>query len=204
MRQRGFTLVELMVTVTVMAMILFAALPYIGTWLDNTRIRNAADSLQNGLQQARSEAVRRNQAVSFWLVTLANPSVLSNDCTLSNTSGSWVVSVNTPIGHCADQPSTTATPMIVVGRASRDGGGRVKVTAVQSDLTTAGTTVTFNGFGRIANADAITQIDVNGPKTTSSYQYLRIEITSAGQVRLCDPRVTSASDPRKCLVPNPS
>ena len=198
MRQRGFTLVELMVAVSVMAVMLFAALPYIGTWLDNSRIRNSADSMQNGLQQARAEAVRRNQDVSFWLVAVADPAVLSNDCTLSNLSGSWVVSVNTPIGHCGDQPSITATPMLVGGRASGDGGGRVSVKALQADGTTAGTTVTFNGFGRIANSDAISQINVTSSKTGPTYRTLRIAISPAGLVRMCDPLVTSSTDPRKC------
>ncbi|MBW8720230.1 MAG: prepilin-type N-terminal cleavage/methylation domain-containing protein [Variovorax paradoxus] len=45
MRQRGFTLVELIVTIAVLALILFAVMPSIGTWLENTRIRNVADSL---------------------------------------------------------------------------------------------------------------------------------------------------------------
>jgi type IV fimbrial biogenesis protein FimT len=203
MRQRGFTLVELMVTVTILVLMLLAALPSIGTWLDNTRIRNAADSLQNGLQQARSEAVRRNQSVSFWLVALNNPAELSNDCTLSSASGSWIVSVNSPIGHCADAPSTISSPMLVTGRPAGDGGSRVAINALQSDGTTAGTTVTFNGFGRVANSVAIGKIDVTSTNTGADYRCLRIEITPAGQTRMCDPRVTSASDPRKCLVPNP-
>lgn len=197
MRQRGFTLVELMVTISVLALILFAVMPSIGTWLDNTRIRNAADSLQNGLQLARSEAVQRNQNVSFWLVSLNDPAVLSNDCTLSSSSGSWIVSVNSPIGHCADAPSTTSSPMLVTGRPAGD-GGRVVVSALQSDGATAGTTVTFNGFGRIVNSDAIGQIDVTGNSTGVNYRYLRIAITPAGLVRMCDPRVTDANDPRKC------
>lgn len=82
MRQRGFTLVELIVTIAVLALILFAVMPSIGTWLENTRIRNVADSLQNGLQVARGEAVRRNQNVSLWLVSLNDPAVLSDDCSL--------------------------------------------------------------------------------------------------------------------------
>ena len=43
MRQRGFSLIEIVVTIAVLALILFAALPSLGTWLDNTRIRNVAD-----------------------------------------------------------------------------------------------------------------------------------------------------------------
>lgn len=198
MRQRGFSLIELIVTIAVLALILFAVMPSVGSWLDNTRIRNVADSLQNGLQLARNEAVRRNQNVSFWLVALNDPAVLSNDCTLSSASGSWIVSVNSPIGHCADAPSTTSSPMLVTGRPEGDGGGRVVVGALQSDGSTAGTTVTFNGFGRVTNSDAMSQINVSGTNAGGNYRYLRVAVTSAGLVRMCDPRVTDANDPRKC------
>ncbi|MDM0065660.1 GspH/FimT family pseudopilin [Variovorax sp. J31P207] len=198
MRQRGFSIIEIVVTIAVLALLLFAAMPSLGTWLDNTRIRNVADSLQNGLQLARGEAVRRNQNVSFWLVEVNDPSQLTNDCTLSGSSGSWVVSVNSPISHCADAPSIISSPMIVTGRAVGDAGGRVSVAAVQADGATAGTTVTFNGFGRIANTDPIQKIDVTGTATGVTYRNLRIAITSAGQVRMCDPAVSDANDPRKC------
>jgi len=198
MRQRGFSMIEIVVTIAVLALLLFAAMPGLGTWLDNTRIRNVADSLQNGLQLARGEAVRRNQNVSFWLVSLDDPSQLGNDCALSGSSGSWVVSVNSPISHCADPPSLISSPMIVTGRAVGDAGGRVSVTAMQTDGATAGTSVTFNGFGRIANTDPIQKIDVTGTATGVTYRNLRIAITSAGQVRMCDPAVGDANDPRKC------
>ncbi|HVK51740.1 hypothetical protein D3C87_903290 [compost metagenome] len=198
-RQRGFTLVELVVTIAVLALILFAAMPSIGSWLENTRIRNVADSLQNGLQLARGEAVRRNQSVSLWLVSLNDPAVLSDDCSLSGASGAWIVSVNSPVGHCADAPSTNSSPMIVTGRASGDSGGRVSVAAVQSaDGSTEGTRVTFNGFGRVANTDAIGQIDVTG--TTTGARALRIVVSPSGSVRMCEPAIvdSAAKDPRKC------
>ena len=197
MRQRGFSLIELIVTITVLALVLVAAMPSLGTWLDNSRIRNVTDSLQNGLQLARGEAVRRNQSISFWLVNLNDPGVLSNDCTLSGSSGSWVVSVDSPIGHCADSPSTISSPKLVQGRTVGDAGGKVSVTATQSDGT-AGTSVTFNGFGRVTNTDFIQKIDVTGTSTGTAYRPLRIEITSGGQVRMCDPNVSVSTDSRKC------
>lgn len=195
MRQRGFSLVELVITLAVLAIIMMTALPSVASWLGNARIRNVADSLQNGIQTARGEAVRRNQNVSFWLVDLSDPGVLSNDCTLSGSSGSWVVSVNSPVGHCADAPSTDSSPMLVTARAVGDGGGRINVASVQSDNTTAGKSITFDGFGRITNTDAISRIDVTGP--TSSVN-LRLAVSPAGLVRMCDPRVTDTTDPRKC------
>ena len=194
MRQRGFSLVELVITLAVLALILAVAAPTVGSWMGNARIRNVADTLQNGLQIARGEAVRRNQNMSFWLVSLNDPGVLSNDCTLSGSSGSWVVSVNSPIGHCADPPSTISSPMLVTARAIGDAGGNVTVAAVKSD-NTAATTVTFDGFGRVTNTDSIRQIDVTGTPTSVN---LRLVVSSAGLVRMCDPRVTASTDPRKC------
>jgi type IV fimbrial biogenesis protein FimT len=197
--QRGFSLIEIVVTIAVLAMILFAALPSIGTYMENTRIRNVADSLQNGLQTARGEAVRRNQEVSFWLVRLNNPSTLSNDCTLSGSSGSWVVSINSPVGHCADDPSTTSSPMLVTGRAVGDSGGRVGVSAFRAD-NTAANVVTFNGFGRVpvTSTESIRRIEITGTTSGVTSRNLHIAITAAGQVRMCDPEVTDANDPRRC------
>ncbi|MFM2119254.1 MAG: hypothetical protein RL722_722, partial [Pseudomonadota bacterium] len=42
--QSGITLIELMVTITILALLLLATMPGIGQWLRNTSIRNAAES----------------------------------------------------------------------------------------------------------------------------------------------------------------
>ena len=198
MRQRGFSLVELMVTVSVLGILMLSALPSLRTWLDNTRIRNAADALQDGLQQARAEAVKQNRNMSFWLVAGSDPAVLANDCTLSSTSGSWVVSVNSPLAHCGDDPSNTSSPMIVTKRAVGDAGGRVAVTAVSGSASTASSSLVFNGFGRVSGTGGITQITVTGTGS-ATYRALQVTISPSGQVRMCDPDPNlSSSDPRKC------
>jgi type IV fimbrial biogenesis protein FimT len=200
MRQRGFNLVELMVTVAILALLVLAAMPSLGTWLDNTRIRNEGDSIVNGLQTARAEAVRRNQNVSFWLVNLPNPATLSNDCSLLSTSGSWMVSVFDPVNQCAaDATSTdpTVNPNgIIAGRPMGADSTRVSVTAKQSDGS-GSALVTFNGFGRVANPASITTIDLNGIGG-GTYRNLQVLVSKTGAVRLCDPAVTSSTDPRKC------
>ena len=73
--------------------------------------------------------------------------------------------------------------------------GQVTVASVQSDPSKAGKTVTFDGFGRVTNSDAISQIDITG---TGSSVNLRLAVSSAGLVRMCDPRVSDINDPRKC------
>ena len=199
MRQRGFTLVELMVTLTILVLLLLAVAPGIGTWLDNTRIRNEGDSIMTGLQTARAEAVRRNKNVSFWLVHLTDPATLANDCTVSTTGtdGSWMVSINSPEGYCAIAPSPTNTPMIVSGRPMGGDSAKVSVKAIQSGGTAANT-VTFNGFGRVSNSGAVTEFDLDGTGS-GTYRKLHVMVTTMGSVRLCDPDThLNANDPRKC------
>ena len=50
--ERGFSLVELMVTVAVLSLLMTLAVPSFNEWIQNGRIRTAAESIQNGLQVA--------------------------------------------------------------------------------------------------------------------------------------------------------
>lgn len=200
--QRGFTVVEMMVAVAILGLMLLVAMPSIGTWLANIRIRNTAESLQNGLQLARNEAVRRNQSISFYLVALTDPTAMSNTCTLSDTSGSWVVSVESPANKCGTAPSSTTSPKIVAARAAGGNGGSSVVKALH-DAATVSNVVTFNGFGRVTNTTTgITSIQVLGPDADTNstiYRPLNITVSNAGAVRMCDPSTNLPStDPRRC------
>lgn len=66
-RQSGFTLVEVMVTVILIAILASLAAPSFQSTVARFRVRTAAESLMSGLQLARSEALRRNQPVRFTL-----------------------------------------------------------------------------------------------------------------------------------------
>lgn len=106
--ERGFSLVELMVTVAVLSLLMTLAVPSFAEWIQNSRIRTAAESIQNGLQVARAEAVRRNARVEFALV---------------GTGGGWVVRFAG--GGAAIQ-----------ARSGSEGAGGVVVSAVPDDATT--------------------------------------------------------------------
>ncbi len=61
---RGFTLIELVVAMSVLALLATLAIPMYGDIVAANRTRAAAYSLVSALTLARSEAVKRNAAVS--------------------------------------------------------------------------------------------------------------------------------------------
>ncbi|MBL8318640.1 MAG: GspH/FimT family pseudopilin, partial [Burkholderiaceae bacterium] len=192
--QRGFTVIEVIIAVTIAGLLLAAALPSAGTWIRNTRIRTAAESISNGLQQARAEAVRRNQPVGFYLVSdAAGATELTDTCALSATSSGWVVSPASPAAKC-----TTDRDTFIALRPQGDTSAGLSVDAKDS-ASTAATAVVFNGYGQISNVSPISCVKVSNP-TDAGTRRLNVAIFPGGQVRMCDPGVTDTNDPRYCVT----
>jgi type IV fimbrial biogenesis protein FimT len=172
---RGFTLLELIVAMTITAMLLMLGMPSFTTFLRNSEIRSTAESISNGLRAARSEATRLNRPVSF---TLAN----GNDT-------SWAINIFNPVAGSLIQPPIQQYSRFEVGKSAQV--ARLPATAVS---------LTFNGLGRIISPSPIAtpnlqQIDVssivNGEART-----LRIYADDVHGIRMCDP------DPAlKLLIP---
>jgi type IV fimbrial biogenesis protein FimT len=192
-RSAGFTLIELMITLAVLALLIMIGLPNLSAWLANTQIRTAAEGVQAGLQLARAEALRRNANVRFQLVDS-----LTAACALSNSGANWVVSLADATGACNIDPSDTAAPQIIQKRSGAEGSPNAVITA------TGGSAVVFSGLGRVTGAGALTRIDVTNPgggacqTAAGPMRCLRLTVASGGQVRMCDPMVTDPNDPRLC------
>jgi type IV fimbrial biogenesis protein FimT len=62
--ERGVTLIELMVTVTIIAILSLLAVPSFAPMLNKQRIRNASMDLVSTVTLARSEAIKRNTVVN--------------------------------------------------------------------------------------------------------------------------------------------
>lgn len=196
MLNRGFSLIELMITIAVLGIVLMIALPNMGTWLQNTQIRTSAEAMQAGLQLARAEALKRNTTVRFQLVD-----TLTSACTLSAQGPNWVVSIAGTAGLCEQDASDTAAPQLIQKRAAAEGSPNAVVLGNATE-------VQFNGLGRAA-VGSLTQIDISNPgggacKTPAGNEpmrCLRIQVSAGGQVRMCDPginAVTDPNDPRLC------
>ena len=63
----GFTLIELMIALVILALLAVLAVPMYGEMIANTQIRNASESILMGLRQTQAEAIRLNAPAKFTL-----------------------------------------------------------------------------------------------------------------------------------------
>lgn len=191
-RPRGVTLIELVIAIAIFGILMMLAVPAFTTFLQNTKVKNAAETTMHGLNLARAEAVRRNATVRFQFV-----SDLTNGCALSTATGNWVVSVSDPTGACGAAPGGAAAPQIVQVKSGREGTENVSMTTV------GGSSVVFTGLGRVSGA-GITRMDFSYPSggtcedAGGTIRCMQIRVSTGGSAKLCDPKVTDPTDPRIC------
>lgn len=94
-RVHGFTLVELMITLAVMAILLALATPSFEGLIASSRLASATNELNATLRQARSEAMRRGQRVT--VCASAN----GNQCTNNDWTSGWIMFVDRTRGAAA-------------------------------------------------------------------------------------------------------
>jgi type IV fimbrial biogenesis protein FimT len=84
-RTKGFTLIELMITVAVAAILAMAAAPSFTSLIASQRIRTASFDLMANLTLARSEAIKQNADVT--VASASGTNSWANGWTISGTGG---------------------------------------------------------------------------------------------------------------------
>lgn len=89
-RSRGFTLIELVVTVVIALVLAVIALPDLSELSAKNAIRNEADALFTTLATARTEAIRANVVVTVCSVDFTiSGMVTTPTCSKANSSSDW-------------------------------------------------------------------------------------------------------------------
>ncbi|UCD68479.1 MAG: GspH/FimT family pseudopilin [Betaproteobacteria bacterium] len=111
-------MIELLIGMVILALLLTLGLPSVSTWIQNTRLRSAAESVQAGLQLARSEAVKRNTFVGF---------------TMTGPDSSWSVDVMNPAQQLQSRTSAEGSGNVQIATSSAtivfDGLGKTSLPA---------------------------------------------------------------------------
>lgn len=186
-RQNGVSLIELMIGIVIVSLLMVMGVPSFSLWMQNTQTRSAAESILNGLQVARTEAVRRNTPVRFSLTDASGTVAWTVDC----------------VNVTADCPAGIQT------RSAGEGGSNARTgiavaTGVLGTPLAAGTAlpagVTFDGLGRVPTANIgtdIARVDVTNA-VNANVRRMVILVGSGGQTRMCDPALVLANNPQGC------
>lgn len=162
-------MIELMIVVAIVAILVVIGLPSVSDWLQNSRMRTVADSLQNGIRFAQGEAAR-----------------VSRLTTLTTTSSSWRVDVVQLTGSSA--PIDTRINPLQTSPA-----GNLDLVTITPDAT-GHTVLQFNDLGRVSAAatsagpfSALTADASFTVASTKGSRKLKVRVSPSGKVRMCDP-----------------
>ena len=174
MRSAGFTLIELMIVIVILAIMLFIALPNFAIWIQNTQIRTAGEAILNGMQLARTEAIRRNVNVELQM----------------DVSSGWTAQV--------------AGGRVIQSRLAGEGSATALVTITPAGAKTVTFNSFGSVATNADGTATVTEIKIDSPAISAAdSRELCILVRAGGNVRLCDPQV-GAGDTRTCIPPPPA
>lgn len=172
-RAAGFTLVELMVTVAVLAIILAIGMPSFSAIVQRNRLTTAANELVGTFQTAKMEAIRRNSRVVIC------PTSSGNGCSGVDDWSRVVVFVDENSNGAKDSAETLVRDVQIIKPGAN-------VTAQLG----ATSTIRFGADGRARVGTTVVQgaVSLVSSKLPAAEATRRVQV-SAGRVNVCNPSV---------------
>jgi len=198
---RGFSLIELMVAIVLLAILVKLSLPSFTAWINNAKVRTVAESLQSGIRLAQAEAVRQNRSVVL-AFTNGMPDPGTPITAVAN-GNRWAIQTLAQFGGAdgsfvqAGSLTDVAAGVTITGVSALcfNSNGRLADATVTAAVVQSNTTPQITGAA-CAPSDASFTVDRPG----SADRPLKIMVSSSGKVRMCDPNrpTLSATSPDGC------
>lgn len=202
-RQRvmGVTLIELIVTISIAALLVAAAIPAFGNWINNAKVRSVAESLQNSLRLAQAEALSRGQQT---VLVLTSSTPAWNSTPIAD-GRNWAVHAQ-PLANSADASATASAsthPYIDGSTYATQHGIAIAGPALlcfnSSGRMVSSTSVAVPNAGAATCATAPATYEIKHGTTASVDRTYRVIVSLGGKVRMCDANKTlSSSNPDGC------
>ncbi|MEJ7745665.1 MAG: GspH/FimT family pseudopilin [Luteimonas sp.] len=169
----GFTLIELMVTIAVLAILLAVALPSFADFFDKYRLRGAVDDVVSVISNARAESVKADRDVNI---------------SFGGTAPQWCVGANAAV----DPAGGVATPGAIacdcaVAAQCQVGGQRLAVdVGKHAGVTIGGTPAAFIFDSKLGLVTPLAPQSATFTSATGKYA-LRVNVNPLGQAVVCVP-----------------
>lgn len=188
---QGFTLVELMVTVSLTAILFTLAMPAFRTWIGNAQIRAASDEIQNSARLAQAEAVRRSRQVVLFRT---DESGCNATLTAAAAGKYWALRT---VAMVAGQPvDVVQCGTLITTQSSVQISGPAAICFNSGGRQAANLTPGIGGLACELSASGSNVFDIS---SGNSDRPLRVLVSLGGGVKMCDPAKTlSASTPDGC------
>jgi len=184
----GFSLIELMVTISVIGIALVIAVPSFGRWTADASVRAAAESLTSAIRQTQSLAISRGRT-SMFALTSDKPPTTSSIPAQNGTN--WFAELN---------PLTTDEPLANQGLMLKSTDATLRNVTVNGPAL-----ICFSSTGR---QSSVTTQNLGacapGPSTyslsrTGATRQFQVQVFQGGRVRMCDASKTlSTTNPDGC------
>lgn len=137
-KNSGFTLLELVIVMALVAIVVSIAIPSMRTFSQNDRLITNINTMVGHLAYARSEAVKRSQQVAVCVSNDSQNAVPS--CTAGNWTDGWIVYIDVDANNTFD----SATDIVIKAHAPLNGNNTITVAGV-------GPQIIYNNRGFLAS-----------------------------------------------------
>jgi type IV fimbrial biogenesis protein FimT len=181
---RGFTLIELMVVIAIVAILASLAVPSFISLIANANVSQAVNSFISDTRFARGEGMRRGKSVT--MCRSADPTAATPSCSTGNGSAvggwmeGWVIFLDENANGTFNSPADVV--LRVQGPVSGI-GDFYAVNSNSSNMVTTGNRIIFDGIGRAIGQQTRWMVHAPGSLKSDDNYTRTLCMNSVGRVR---------------------